>query len=61
MARGRLRGDDALEVAKAEALQGYLEDTCGGLLTKLYGEWYDDAGALREPYAPQKANAKKRK
>ena len=51
----RLRGDTDLELAHPDALQAYLEDQCGGLLTKLYNEWYEPGGALRPAYALAKA------
>jgi hypothetical protein len=53
----RLRGDGPSlgELSKADQLEAYLEERCGGLLTKLYGEWYEDGGKqLRPAYAPSK-------
>ena len=56
----RLRGDAPLSLTSADQLQSYLEDTCDGLLTKLYAEWYDEAGKLKPPYAPARASKKKK-
>ena len=56
----RLRGDAELELSEPEQLRAYLDETCEGLLTKLYGEWYDEGGALRPAYLPSRT-AKKQK
>ena len=57
----RLRGDAELELSQPEQLRAYLDERCDGLLTKLYGEWYDEGGALRPAYLPSRASAKKQK
>ena len=55
----RLRGEaPALETP--EALRSYLEDECGGLLSKLASEWWEGGqpgGRLRPAYSKAAMNA----
>ena len=40
----RLRGDAPAALETAEELRAYLQERCGGLLTRLAREWWADGG-----------------